>query len=957
MKIVSFGILKPKNLFTFLCWLIIFTSNAQISWAAFSTSDEPTNTKLEFGIRSLSDLTISSFNPENNSTDVNFDLDVLEITFSEPVTKGPSGTGIRIKNYDTDDNVRIIATSNDNITIDGDQVSIQLEDPLPDGNPYYIEVTPNAFISESGQPFGGIEDKNTWRFDIAPIPELTVEALTPANNSTDVAFDLDVLEITFSEPVRKGPSGTGIRIKNYDTDNNVRIIATSNDNITIDGEKVSIQLEAPLPDGNPYYVEVTPNAFISERGKLFGGIEDKNTWRFDIAPIPELTVEALTPANNSTDVAFNLDVLEITFSEPVRKGPSGTGILIKNYDTDNNVRVIPTSNDNITIDGEQVSIQLDDLLPADNQYYVEVTPNAFISERGKPFWGIEDKNTWRFDIAPIPELTVETLTPANNSTDVTTALSAIEITFSENVKKGTSGVMTIRKLADNTTVEIAQISSNQVNVEGNKVAFTLDTDLLGNTEYYVEVTEGAFESTDGIQFDGISDNSFWRFTTGDASYPTITALSPSNNSSDVSTNLEAIEITFSAPIVKGNKISGGVGIYQLTDGRLVGFISHLSDAISTDQNKATISLEGIELSSETSYYVNVFTGTFLYLSEFRGFPVIDDNQSWRFSTGQLPDFGVVSLLPANNSSDVALTLNAFEITFTEAVKKGDAGNIRLKRYDDDTLLGDLPVTSDKVSLSGAKVSILLSGELPEESELYIEVDPGAFTSLAEEAFNGITDKNTWRFSTETLSDLSITALNPANDTQNVSVNLESLEITFSETVKKEASSTGSIRIYRLSDGQEIKLLKASDEAIKVDQNKASIDLSNVILAPATTYYVIVDPGIFVSDDDRVFPTIISRDVWRFTTTAIVTGIEDVMQQGFQVFPVPSHSEVFVKAKIYIGKNAKYSIINQVGKVVTKGSFTNDNQTQSIDLSGLPNGTYILKVSTGSRLFVQKILKN
>lgn len=117
--------------------------------------------------------------------------------------------------------------------------------------------------------------------------------------------------------------------------------------------------------------------------------------------------------------------------------------------------------------------------------------------------------------------TVQSLSPADDATNVAVE-SNLELTFSENISKGT-GNITLHKASDNSVVETIDVTSGQVAVSGNKATINPNNDLANTTDYYVTVAAGSFKDAANNTFAGITDTTTWNFTTAAAS-STTTAL-------------------------------------------------------------------------------------------------------------------------------------------------------------------------------------------------------------------------------------------------------------------------------------------------------------------------------------------------------------------------------------------------------------------------------------------------
>lgn len=94
---------------------------------------------------------------------------------------------------------------------------------------------------------------------------------------------------------------------------------------------------------------------------------------------------------------------------------------------------------------------------------------------------------------------------------------SLEIIFTETVAKNLTGgpyVINIRRVSDDALFETMNVTSPRVTVDGDRVTINPNGILVSETEYYVEIAAGAFVDTNDNAFEGISDKSFWQFTTG-----------------------------------------------------------------------------------------------------------------------------------------------------------------------------------------------------------------------------------------------------------------------------------------------------------------------------------------------------------------------------------------------------------------------------------------------------------
>ncbi|MCU6791572.1 Ig-like domain-containing protein [Paenibacillus sp. WQ 127069] len=221
--------------------------------------------------------------------------------------------------------------------------------------------------------------------------------------------------------------------------------------------------------------------------------------------------------------------------------------------------------------------------------------------------------------------TFASLTPVNGLSNVDATISLISITFNKDIFALNKNI-TIRKLSDNSVVTTRKANETGVAVAGNKADITI-TGLEENTDYYVEIEEGAFKDASGNPFVGISGSSTWKFTTVD-NPPTLISSIPSNSAVGINSSMSSISMTFSENVtaVSDKKVM----IYTSSDNNEVASYS------ANDLNNVTISgkqvtIKAPALLASTSYYVKIDAGAFIDASS-NPYAGITSNSGWSFTT-------------------------------------------------------------------------------------------------------------------------------------------------------------------------------------------------------------------------------------------------------------------------------------------------------------------------------------
>lgn len=85
-------------------------------------------------------------------------------------------------------------------------------------------------------------------------------------------------------------------------------------------------------------------------------------------------------------------------------------------------------------------------------------------------------------------------------------------------------------------------------------------------------------------------------------------------------------------------------------------------------------------------------------------------------------------------------------------------------------------------------------------------------------------------------------------------------------------------------------------------------------------------------------------------TGCFASISENTIEQFQVFPNPTHSIAYLNTNQFAGQN--YSLINSTGQIISNGIISGDQ----INVTGLENGIYFLKIGELSNVFV-RLIKN
>jgi len=328
----------------------------------------------------------------------------------------------------------------------------------------------------------------------SPSDAPTINTLTPTNGATGVATNA-TLTMVFHCWMIKGtgdititpinPAGTAIVIPVSSSDVSAGPSGANNFNVVISGLSLNqnTQYEVTMPSG-VLIRQTSPNM-------AFAGLTT-NQWRFTTtAPAP--TLSSRSPLHNATGVATSTN-LTLTFDMPVAKGTGNIEVqAITPAGTTQNVDVTGA---NVTVASNVVTIaNAGFALNSGTLYEIRVPNTAFVRSGGatSPAFAGITANNWRFTTQGVAPILTST-SPTNGATNVLNT-ATLGLTFNVNVKKGTSGNITITPITPSGTAIVKAITSGDVTIAGNVVTIA-SLGLVNNTLYEVTVDANAILAND-----------------------------------------------------------------------------------------------------------------------------------------------------------------------------------------------------------------------------------------------------------------------------------------------------------------------------------------------------------------------------------------------------------------------------------------------------------------------------
>ena len=778
---------------------------------------------------SVADATVpvvTSLSPAHGATGVGLGTDLV-LTFSEPVRKG-SGN-ITITHGGTSQSIPVGGAS---VFVPGGLSTTVTVNPadFPAGATVAVAVPATAFADESGNAFAGTTGSGgaaPWRFDADAAP--VVGRLSPANGATGVAVNPELV-LTFTETVRKG-SGS---ITLFAGATPLQTIAVTSTAVTVSGNRVGIR-PGNLPSGATLSVQMPAGTFTDLAGIPFAGIADAATWSFAVADATAPAATALSPANGAVNVGVNAP-LSITFNEPIRKG----GGTITIYQGSSPLQTLAVTGPSVSVSGNTALISPSVPFPSEAALFVIVPGGAFTDASGNAFAGINDPAGWSFRVADVTAPVVSSYSPANGSVGVSPNGNLV-MTFNEPVRKG-AGNIVIRQ--GSTILHTLAVTGAGVSVTGPVVIVTPPAALPSGAGLHVQMPAGAFLDPSNNAFAGIGDANTWAFAVADVTPPAATAFSPANNAVDVAANASLV-VTFSEPVLKG---SGNITIFR--GSTIVQTLAAADAAVTVQGNAVTIRPEA-DFEAGAVLHVQIAAGTFTDASG-NAFAGITAPTAWRFTVADRIAPVLTDLSPDNGATGVAFNARLV-LNFSEPVRKG-TGNLVV--YRGGTPLQMIAVGSAAVVVSGSTVTVTPTA-LPSEALLNVQVAPGTFLDLSNNAFGGLTSAADWAFTVADVNAPSVAGLLPANNATGVSPAAQ-LVITFSEAVRK---GSGNITLFRGTTA--LQVIGVADEAVAVNGNAATITPPNAFPSGADLH-VRIGNGAFLDLENNPYAGISDGSTWRFS---------------------------------------------------------------------------------------------
>lgn len=529
--------------------------------------------------------------------------------------------------------------------------------------------------------------------------------------------------------------------------------------------------------------------------------------------------------------------------------------------------------------------------------------------------------------------------PSNNQ-ELAIDLTTMSLTFTENIQKGTGELLIKDKSSDQVVQSIDVSTASDIGA-----ILIINITALPQGSYYITTPKGFVKDLSNNLFAGIHDNSTLSFTINKRQKPTITTLSPADNSTQVdATSLKSLVITFSETVRKG---AGYVRIRKVGSGTSVKAINIKSTLVKVNGKTVSINLDN-PLTDEVGYYVTLPSSALLDIvgNNIAG---INDKTTWNFSLGNPTAPLLTQTTPAHQSTGLPVNLASLKMTFSEKIVKGINGYVAIKKVANDEQVLAISTGSSYIGIQEKEVIVTLGQFLEANTQYYVSIPSGTFKDEAGLAFAGINDKTTWTFTTGTSNIPLLSSLSPAHKSS-VSTGFNALSITFSEDIQK---GSGIIRIKSANDDRTVDAVFVNSSDVVINGNKAIISFDASGLRSNTPYYVTISSSAFKNSKGNDFAGI-DKGQWEFSM-AVVNGIATLSQGSLKVYPNPTTEIVYIKLKNNPAPVISFEAMDAQGNLVKTGKLVKLSQN-SINVSEWPAGKYLLRFYIGKDLITQKVIK-
>ncbi|MDI1233700.1 MAG: aryl-sulfate sulfotransferase [bacterium] len=427
----------------------------------------------------------------------------------------------------------------------------------------------------------------------------------------------------------------------------------------------------------------------------------------------------------------------------------------------------------------------------------------------------------------------------------------------------------------------------------------------------------AFKNKDLSQKGNIELNSYLYTCKPDQIAPKLFGLTPSQNQIDVIAKPK-IQMTFDETVLKK---TGRIKIFE--NNKLIESINIDSANVVVNNNIVTlIPIIGFSYNSIISLSVpaNAFRDS------ANNLVAAIDSSKWHFYTIK-PKLLLDSVLPKNLSLDINSN-RLLKLFFKDSVIKNNSGLINI--YENNTLKESLLISSNRIAIDGAVVTITPSSPFSLDALISIEVGACFKNNLG--ALNIPITKGNWIFATRLTP--KIILLSPDHKANNVILN-PTLSITYDRPIR--VAKSGNLIVYE--DGFPVDAINVNGPRSMITGNTISFDLNSDLLNGARVSIEL--ESNLLADTMGTYCSAIDSSEWIFNTLKSSSVKIYPFNKNVSIYPNPNNGTFTLKSTEAI--NTLQLFDGQGRLMELKSTLTTDFQSE-ITTTHIASGIYILRLN-------------
>jgi ribosomal protein L27 len=784
--------------------------------------------------------------------------------------------------------------------------------------------TDNAYVIVVKAIDGVHEVSKTVTITVTDVYEdpakLNLVSSTPLDGA--INFTGTTITLVFDRAPIKG-AGT-ISVKDASNDTDLFSKGVNHPDVIISGNTVVIDMRSPLPLGKEVYLSIPATAFKDASNVFFSGISDKTALNFFTPQTPQLV--SSTPADDAIDVSAAS--ITLTFDRPLTAALGE--VSIKDASNNSEVWKVGVTHPSVIFNGNTVTIDIGNILAMNKQYYLNLTPTALKDADNLYYKGITDNTTLNFTTAGNPKLLSST--PADDATGF--GGTTVSLTFDKDMVKGT-GLVSIKDASNDTDIWSVGIGHPSVSINGSTVTFNVGV-LPLDKAFYVQIAPTALKDGSNLFYGGISDQTTLNFF-GKTS-PLLIASTPADDATNY--NGTTVTLTFDRAVLKG---AGVLTVFDAANDAQVWSVGINHPSVSI--NGATVTLNVGVLPVDKQFYLNVAATAFKDAQNnfYKG---ITNKTTLNFSGMTAPV--LVASTPSDNATGYGGT--TVTLTFDRNLVKG-TGLISLKNAANDADIWSVGVYHPDVVINGSTVTLNV-GQLPIDTDFYINIGDKVFKDVNSVFYAGIADKTTLNFSG--IGKPKLISSNPTDGS--IGFTGSNIVLTFDRNVIKGA---GVLTLFDAADDSPLWSKGINNGAINI--NGSVVTLNVGLLPQNKDVYLNIGATAFKDASDLFYAGITDKTTLNFSTPNSGGGSpapfdlgEDVIvmnAKAFSIYPNPATNEVTINLS-EVGEAPTVIITNLSGMEMFRNAKVETEQL-TIDVSSYSQGVFLITVISDSGEVIRK----